>query len=249
VSKSNHMNDTARNAPAQRPKLAKRAREFADAGDRLFVSVAQGLGRIGDWAYREAGDVADSAVSTMAVAQGEVRPRKTTKRPPRKAASEPPPERKHVASNRVRPAPGEVRGGADLLSADVPSVTAAPPSNDGLEPETASLPDLVGPRAEQSAGVVPLVRALGNVVAEYSQVGYRELDQDERFWKLLNLIWLLAGTWDAEEAGGAEPSDSEPSDSDGDAQESGHDEEADSASGALRPEMAVSGGVSEGSGL
>jgi hypothetical protein len=39
-----------------------------------------------------------------------------------------------------------------------------------------------------SPGVVPLLRALGRIVAEHRPASYATLDQDERFWTLL---WLL----------------------------------------------------------
>lgn len=189
MSKTNEMNEKEKQ-PSERPKVARRAREFADASDRLFVSVAQGIGRIGGWAYREAGDVAESAVASVAQPTEPRRRRVITRPPPaRRGASEPAPGPKRVAARPSQPPSEDVGRGADLLSATAPE----PPDEDTNELQSEREP--MWPSAEQSAGVVPLVRALGNVVGEYSAIGYRELDRDERFWKLLNLIWLLTDSW------------------------------------------------------
>jgi hypothetical protein len=42
-----------------------------------------------------------------------------------------------------------------------------------------------------TAGVVPLLQALGRTVASHAHQGYASLQQDDRFWTLIHLVQLL----------------------------------------------------------
>jgi hypothetical protein len=48
-----------------------------------------------------------------------------------------------------------------------------------------------GDAAGHSAGVVPILRALGRIVAEHRNASYATLDRDDRFWTLLHLLQTL----------------------------------------------------------
>ncbi len=58
------------------------------------------------------------------------------------------------------------------------------PKVDERKPEPVSEP--------QTAGVLPLLQALGQTVADHTQRGYATLEQDERFWTLIHLLQLLS---------------------------------------------------------
>jgi len=70
--------------------------------------------------------------------------------------------------------------GLDLLSAPACTPDASP------DEETSShAPD------GSAAGVLPVLRALGQIVSEHEKSDYRSLDRDRRFWALIDLIATL----------------------------------------------------------
>lgn len=82
----------------------------------------------------------------------------------------------------------------------VPAVPAEPrremtPSSASDGPSTIEIGEMGAPpdapALRNSAGVVPLLQALGRTVASYTNQGYASLQQDDRFWTLIHLLQRL----------------------------------------------------------
>jgi hypothetical protein len=169
--------------------LIKQARQIASLGDRWFLLVAHGLERLGDWAQGEADVAADSARAALATTVD------ITKR---------------LASRDRTSGPGRTStrtGGSEhtdsATSASRRTYARSPdPKIDLLEATPArashgrrgrSSVVSVGPNGDPSSppGLVPLLRALGRVVASHDREGYATLESDERFWTLVYVLQSL----------------------------------------------------------
>jgi hypothetical protein len=158
--------------------VVRRAREIADTGDRLFLSVAGGLGRIGGWARREADIAADSAAAAFTTTVHVARKLTGLEAPrPRPRAARKPSPAKRASARR--------RDGT-LDPSAVPTLAWSMPD------DPAKLRNEQSGAAIHPAGVVPLLQALGRTVADHTQRGYATLEQDERFWTLIHLLQLLS---------------------------------------------------------
>jgi len=170
--------------------VAQRARELADTGDRWFLSVADGLLRVGGWARKEADIAADSAVSAFA----------TTADVAKKLTG--------VAPKRPRSGSSKRKSAPKKVTADEQPKEASDPVDASDDPRTriglmAALPidawhdghveieSMLASLGRNPAGVVPLLQALGRTVADHTRAGYATLQRDERFWTLIHLLQVL----------------------------------------------------------
>ena len=148
--------------------MADHAREIAELGDRWFLSLAAGVGRAGGWVRREADIVADSAVAAFATTM------MVAKKLTAFAASGlEPPKAKSAREEEASPPPPALVEGLPL----------------GLGLLHAQAPD--GRRGASPAGIVPLLQALGRTVARHTEAGYASLQEDPRFWTLIDLVQRL----------------------------------------------------------
>jgi hypothetical protein len=154
--------------------------DVADTSDRWFLGVAAGLARVRDWARSFAGHSAEPAGhgAMLLVARpkpnkpkgGHVSgPRTTSRTTPRASAPNDEP---------VGFASFELLAGVTFGEA-------------GPEPEPECAASSGAPErgsAQHRAGIVPLMRALGQVMTDHASSGYLSLEHDERFWTLLRII-------------------------------------------------------------
>lgn len=157
--------------------LIKQARQIADLGDRWFLGVARGLGRIGVWARSEADVAAESARAALATTVDVTR---------RLTLRERPPAPDDAAREEPVPNPARTSGPQiDVLDANpVESPRKRRHRGGGVS--------VSAPRgASNPPGLVPLLRALGRVVAVHSPDDYAALERDERFWTLLSVLHSL----------------------------------------------------------
>ncbi len=145
----------------------EQARQLADAGDRWLVSLGRSVERLGTWVGQPAGT--DAA----------------TDRAPRGRSTQRCHRRSH--SDR-RPSPSTCtktsRTNLGLISALPATLSKSPGPDDELPPASDA--------ADHPAGVLPLVQALGRVVADHQDGGYASLVKDERLWTLLDLLYVLS---------------------------------------------------------
>jgi hypothetical protein len=164
---------------AKAPRMVDHAREIAELGDRWFLSVAAGVGRAGGWARHEADIVADSAVAAFG----------TTITVAKKLTA--------LATGNLGPARED-----DAPSPDEPALPEGSPLGFGLlhgeAPDRPDAPDAaalgIGRDARPGAspaGIVPLLQALGRTVSRHTQAGYASLQEDPRFWTLIQLVQTL----------------------------------------------------------
>jgi hypothetical protein len=168
--------------PTPTTSVVRHARELAETGDRWFLTMAGGLGKLGGWARREADIAADSAAAAFTTTVDVAK--KLTGIAPRRS------DQSERARQDEEPAPRRARD-TTLERAEIPTMAWSPPKprkkrsrpqRERAEPAFASHPP----------GVVPLLQALGRTVADHTHKGYATLEQDERFWTLIHLLQLLS---------------------------------------------------------
>lgn len=160
-------------------RLLSSAGEVARTGDRWFVSMARDVAGVGKWARREADVIGESMSAALET---------TVKVAKRMKPALP-----------IEPSPGpEVP--VEASSGPTPQIDllVSAPASRVEDSELASHP----------AGITPLLSALREVVVSRSEDGYESLEDDPRFWALLDLIHGLAArpetppsTEDAEKKG------------------------------------------------
>jgi hypothetical protein len=153
----------------EHPAWLEQARQIADFGDRWLVSLGRGVSRLGRWAEAEA------AAPTRPDPPSAPKPRRrTSPSSSQRERRKPKPESSHTRSE---------RSSLGLLSA-TPAQPAAPAAP---EPFAACAEG-----AEHAPGVLPLVQALGRVVADHRDASYTSLAADERLWTLVELLQVLS---------------------------------------------------------
>lgn len=182
-------------------RVTRHVREIADAGDRWFLSVAGGLGRLGGWARREADIAADSAVAAFATTVSVAKKLAGSDANPaaeRASSSARAAPRRASKSRRGPASEGDDSEGSSQRSPErgidlLPAVRAGDPSAKAgpRSPELEGVPAPHDPSKRSPAGVVPLLQALGRTVADHTHENYASLQQDERFWTLIHLLQML----------------------------------------------------------
>ena len=122
-------------------------------------------------------------------------PRTQPRSTPPPAETQPPPARGEQSSetpSRRRPSeqvrrPSRPSGGIEIH----PAYSEPEGENEPRGEIGALSRSVLAAPAGDPAGVVPLLQALGDVVADYEDEGYAGLQEDERFWAVLGLIQLL----------------------------------------------------------
>lgn len=161
------MTDKRNNRKASTPSriVLEHAASIATLSDRWFVSLAGGLGKLGGRVRRE--------------------PALTATSPPRF-------ERSEACSASSARRPGARFNVVPATRAESWSPLA---SGSRLRDRVADSESdrEAGTPAEgtHAPGVLPLLQALGRVVAEHAGNEYRQLDEDERLWTLIRLLQAL----------------------------------------------------------
>jgi hypothetical protein len=157
--------------------LIKQAQQIADLGDRWFLGVARRLERIGVWARSEADVAADSARAALATTV--VITRRLTRQQARAES-----ETNSASDSRT----SERRRRISEPNIDVLDANPVKSPRKRRERNAVS----VAAKAERfnPPGLVPLLRALGRVVAVHAP-DFAALENDERFWTLLSVLQSL----------------------------------------------------------
>ena len=171
--------------------MVEHAREIANVGDEWFLSVASGLGRAGGWARKEADIVADSAVAAFATTMTVAKKLMSLATVGLEPADAPRLREAGTPAEQEEPPPFEREVTLDLVSAIRPD-----DGDDSDAVDATSTDEWLGIRHDRlavrsSAGVVPLLQALGRTVANHAQAGYASLQEDRRFWSLVHLVQTL----------------------------------------------------------
>jgi hypothetical protein len=146
----------------------EQARQIADFGDRWLVSIGRSVNLLGDWPQDGAGPQPGSAPGLRS-------------------------PRRNSPSSERKPKSKSARGRSGRPSTDRPSLdlVSATPANPPASPSPPALA-LEGNSPENPPGVLPLVQALGRVVADHQDCAYSTLAGDERLWTLVDLLQVLA---------------------------------------------------------
>jgi hypothetical protein len=167
--------------------LLQQAWQIADDGDVWFVSVAQGLSQIGTWARHEADAAVGSLATGLTVTLDATK--KLTGRAFQLTATCPQQGGSATSASgagQARHRPGAGRA-LCLVSATLEgSAELASGAPAGLESCNQ------GEWKGDGPGVLPLVQAMGQVVADHADAGYTTLADDERMWTLLGLLQELS---------------------------------------------------------
>jgi hypothetical protein len=156
-------------AAVERSAWLDQARQIADFGDRWLVSLGRSVSRLARWAE------ADADPSTRPDPPGTPKLRRRT------SPSSSQRERRKPKSESAHPR--SERPSLGLVSA-VPAQSVGT-----LAPGDAAA---CAEGAGNAPGVLPLVQALGRVVAEHQGGSYATLAADERLWTLVDLLQVLA---------------------------------------------------------
>jgi hypothetical protein len=151
------------NPSVSRRPLLGRLQHFATVGDRWFVAGVRAVRSVGVRARRLVGGPFATLVAQPSLAAL--------------------PEKRCSATDECIPV-----GGCNQLD-----VLAATSFEDAVELdqesfEPARAPSSASVLVSEPPGVVPLWRALGRVVSQHAESGYRSLQSDDRFWALVRLI-------------------------------------------------------------
>ena len=174
----------ARTRKAQGEILLHRVDEIARAGDRYFIALARQLSRLTQWTERESHIATDSAVAAFNTTVDFTR---------RMAARQGLPVRERVdaRTRAYRERHPNPKLGPEFVTATRAEATDSGPAEPRGAPAAPACVAVSDPVPSYSPGVAPLIEALGDVVAEYSEAGYSKLGADTRFWTLIQLLQFL----------------------------------------------------------
>lgn len=161
------MSDSAKKA-ASPENLWHRAGHLLDRSDQWFASSA---GRMLSWAQRGGERATEHTVLALAEAMGVTRPAPDGNLRVGKL---------QTSASVPDPLPAADTADLDLLWTEPPAAAEAAPAESALE--------------SRLAGVVPLLQALGRIVAQHAERDYTSLAGDDRFWMLVDALHSLTST-------------------------------------------------------